>query len=122
MPDRKILLAASLLITLAIAAGAFGAHALKDVLTEYQKGVYEKAVFYQTTQAIAVLILGFNAGSKNIIIAAWLIIAGIIVFSGSLYLLVFSGIKLFGAITPLGGSSLIAGWGYLSYSFFKGKV
>lgn len=122
MKNSKILATAALLIATGIIAGAFGAHALKDILSEYQKGVYEKAVFYQITQALGVLILGFNSSSRNIIFSAYLIIAGIIIFSGSLYILTFSGIKIFGAITPIGGSSLIAGWLYLAWSFLKGKV
>ncbi len=94
---------------LAVALGAFGAHALKQTLA--QNGfadVWEKAVLYHLVHAVVLLVLAPRDPLP--LLAYCLILAGVIVFSGSLYLLAFSGVRWLGAITPLGGLSLLAGW------------
>jgi uncharacterized membrane protein YgdD (TMEM256/DUF423 family) len=100
---------ALLLIAIGVIAGAFGAHALKDSIAPERLEVFKTAVFYQITMATVLLILSNNPGTINryhkVILRT--LTAGIIIFSGSLYLLVLLDIPYFGAITPLGGSFII---------------
>lgn len=94
---------------LGVALGAFGAHLLQKHLASLQMtGVWEKAVFYHLIHAVVLLLL---AGRPTFPRLPWLFfLAGIILFSGSLYLLAYTGIRWLGAITPLGGLCLLAGW------------
>ncbi len=99
---------------LAVAMGAFGAHALKAVLAPEMLVVYKTAVTYQMWHALG---LGFIALLRHqkpterlIIYAGWLMFAGIILFSGSLYLLSLSGVKWLGMITPIGGVCFLSAW------------
>ena len=109
---------------LAVMLGAFGAHALKSSLDSYALSIFETAARYQMTHAIALLIVGVT-GMIGVLEQRWLnwaalaFLAGIIIFCGSLYLLAFSGVKWLGAITPLGGLMLMAGWLLLSIAAFK---
>ncbi len=108
---------AGILAFLGVAFGAFGAHALASRFGDYEKGVWQTAVFYHITHAVALLAFGIAltairplgeiAGANAI---GWLFVFGILVFSGSLYALALSGVKVLGAITPLGGLALLAGW------------
>ena len=108
---------------LAVGLGAFGAHGLKDLLI--QNGtidVWEKAVFYHFIHAMGVLVVSMipRAGSFSVGAASnvcWLLIAGVLVFSGSLYTLALTGVRSLGAITPIGGVCFIAGWLLLAYYF-----
>lgn len=94
---------------LAVGLGAFGAHALKETLELHHfTDVWNKAVLYQFVHAIALLVLASLPGANRA--ACWLFIAGIVIFSGSLYLLVLTNVKLLGAITPIGGLCFLAGW------------
>ncbi|WJY26564.1 DUF423 domain-containing protein [Sporosarcina trichiuri] len=101
---------------ISVALGAFGAHALADRLSAHYLDVWEKAVHYQMFHAIALLAVGILMSpslfgpSASLTWAGWLILAGIIIFSGSLYILSLSGIGILGAITPIGGVAFIAGW------------
>jgi uncharacterized membrane protein YgdD (TMEM256/DUF423 family) len=122
----KVLASGALLMAFAIAAGAFGAHALKDRLDEYSKGVYDKAAFYHLTHAMAILIVGLLSSQKLISEYAtekifFLFLGGIAIFSGSLYLLALSGVRWLGAITPIGGTLFIIGWIYLAYSTYLNR-
>jgi uncharacterized membrane protein YgdD (TMEM256/DUF423 family) len=92
-----------------VALGAFGAHALKDHLTALQMAsVWETAVLYHLVHAVVLLVL---AGRPVLARLAWIFfLVGIILFSGSLYVLAYTGIRWLGVITPLGGLSLLAGW------------
>lgn len=105
---------ASLMAGLAVALGAFGAHALKSRLTADRRETFETGVRYQMYHALGILAAALAAGqwaaSSWASAAAWLFVTGILLFSGSLYLLVFSGRRWLGAITPLGGIAFIAGW------------
>jgi uncharacterized membrane protein YgdD (TMEM256/DUF423 family) len=94
---------------LGVALGAFGAHALKDHLTSLNMvDVWQKAVFYHLIHAVVMLLL---AGRPVFARVPWtFFLVGIILFSGSLYLLAYTGIRWLGAITPFGGLSLLAGW------------
>ena len=110
----------SVLMALAVAAGAFGAHGLRNKLDAYSMSVYEKAVFYHFVHALGILLIAVLARTGAITSAgqgraAWLLFIGILIFSGSLYALAISGIRILGAITPIGGVAFIAGWLVLAY-------
>lgn len=105
---RGFLAAACLWAALAVALGAFGAHALQDRLTPERLGVWETAVRYQMYAALGVQLAALHrpTGSAGI----RLLFAGSLIFSGSLYLLCLTNVKWLGAITPIGGLGMIAGW------------
>lgn len=94
---------------LAVALGAFGAHGLKDVLVQNgTAAIWEKAVFYHFIHAIMLFLLARQ--KPFFTVAWWSFLAGILLFSGSLYLLAITSIKWLGVITPLGGAGFLAGW------------
>ncbi|WP_438314838.1 DUF423 domain-containing protein [Sporosarcina sp. FA9] len=101
---------------IAVVFGAFGAHALKDRLSEHYLAIWETAVQYQMFHAIGLILIGILMNSSilgpstQLSWAGYLILAGIIIFSGSLYVLSLSGIGILGAITPIGGVAFITGW------------
>ena len=103
--------------------GAFGAHGLKSLLTDAQLTIYHTSVDYQFIHALALLLLGalsHHQSPKAWQLSAILFIAGVFIFSGSLYLLVLTNIAWLGAITPIGGMSLIAGWAALLWGLRRG--
>ena len=105
--------------------GAFGAHALKEQLTEYGQSIYDKAVFYQMFHAIGIFIvtiIGNYYSSFNISIIVWAFVLGILLFSGSLYILALTQIKWLGAITPIGGMMFIVGWFLLFFKILKMQI
>ena len=107
---------------LSVAMGAFGAHALKDRVSEYSMAIYDKAILYQFFHAFGILFIGilgqlFNSEQFNI--CAVLFIIGILLFSGSLIILAITGIKWLGAITPIGGMLFIIGWFLLFFKILK---
>ncbi|WP_332651361.1 DUF423 domain-containing protein [Lysinibacillus sp. 54212] len=101
---------------LAVSLGAFGAHALKDILTEYSTGIWETAVQYQMFHAAALILIGILSSSKlfgevkRLKIATIVMNLGILFFSGSLFTLALTDIGKFGAITPIGGVLFLTGW------------
>lgn len=100
---------------LAVGFGAFGAHALKATLqTNGTADIWSTAVLYHLAHAVALVALALHPGTPRG--AAWLLIAGIVIFSGSLYLLAASNIRWLGAITPIGGLCFLAGWAWLIIS------
>ncbi len=108
----------------AVALGAFGAHGLRDKLDAYSLSVYEKAVFYHFVHALGILLVAILARTQLIGVAGqtrvgWLLLAGIVIFSGSLYVLAISGIRALGAITPIGGVAFIAAWLLLAYEALR---
>jgi uncharacterized membrane protein YgdD (TMEM256/DUF423 family) len=117
MPNRYFFPLAGILLALAIALGAFGAHALENVLTPERLKTWETAVHYHSWNSLGVLMLAMLNQSKpgKLDSAVWLIVAGIFIFSGSLYLLCLTDIGWLGAITPIGGVSLIAGWALFAW-------
>lgn len=112
--QRRWMALGAILTMLSVAIGAFGAHMLKDKIGASAIATYETGVQYHMIHALALLIVGLTAGqlgaSTKLQWAARLLFTGIIIFSGSLYVLSISGIKILGAITPIGGVSFIAGW------------
>ena len=114
---------ASLSGMLAVVFGAFGAHALKGKLDDQALKVFETAVQYHFYHTFALLVVGVIALNQPQTVllksSGWLFVIGILVFSGSLYLLSLTGVRWLGAITPLGGLALIAGWGCLAATGWK---
>ena len=104
----------SLLMFLGVALGAFGAHGLKGVLSPEGKQLYHTAVLYHLIHGLALLAVGWLATLKplNPLLprAGWLFVLGIVLFSGSLYLLAVTGIRKLGLITPIGGLAFLGGW------------
>lgn len=119
---KTILTLASVLLALAVAIGAFGAHGLKSHISEDMMQTYKTGVEYHFYHALGLLLIGVLSVSVPSSLLNWsaiLLIAGIILFSGSLYVLAITGIKWLGAITPLGGLSFIAGWILLMLAVWK---
>ncbi|KIL41270.1 membrane protein [Gordoniibacillus kamchatkensis] len=109
---------------LAVALGAFGAHALKSRLSPDMLDVYHTGVNYHIIHALALLLIAVLAdklGASSLVAASgWALFAGIVLFSGSLYALSLSGVKTLGAITPLGGVAFLAGWLCLAIAALRG--
>ena len=114
---------ASLSGMLAVMFGAFGAHALKGRLDDYALGIFQTAVQYHFYHSFALLAVGILALSQPQTVllksSGYLFLIGILVFSGSLYLLSFTGMRWLGAVTPLGGLAFIAGWACLAATGWK---
>ena len=115
---------AAFALATAVGIGAFGAHGLKDHLDAYSMGVYEKGVIYHFIHALGLLSIGvlmqMKALRQNLAgWAAWLLLSGILLFSGSLYVLAITGNRMWGAVTPLGGVAFIAGWILLALSALR---
>jgi len=106
----------SFVMFLTIAFGAFGAHALKNVLTDPMKVVYETAVRYQGLHGLALFVVAWlssRSSSSLIVAAGWSFLIGIVIFCGSLYVLCITEVKTWGAATPIGGVAFLAGWSLL---------
>lgn len=119
---KSILMTASVLLALAVALGAFGAHGLKSQLSTEMLQTWKTGVDYHFYHALGLLLIGILAVSFPSELVKWsaiLLTAGIVLFSGSLYALAISGIKWLGAVTPVGGLSFIAGWVLLFLAVWK---
>ena len=115
---------AAVLLAVAVGLGAFGAHGLKDKLDAYSMALWEKAVFYQFFHSLGMLVVPLFAKSGSLSATAatriaLVLCAGILLFSGSLYLLALTGIRTLGAVTPFGGVCFIAGWLMLACSLAR---
>jgi len=122
MDARKTLAVAGALIALATILGAFGAHALKAHLSQDKLAVYETAVRYHFFHALGLLAIGVLMRSVDGELLRWsalLVLVGIILFSGSLYLLTFGAPRFLGVVTPLGGLALIVGWGMFAVTMWR---
>ncbi|MEX2572466.1 MAG: DUF423 domain-containing protein [Gemmatimonadota bacterium] len=120
---RTFWMVGSLLALLAVAAGAFGAHALRERLSEDLLAVFETGARYHMYHALALLAAGWavNQWSGAYATAAgWLFIVGIVIFSGSLYVLALTGVRWLGAITPIGGAAFLVGWLCLALAAWRG--
>lgn len=127
---RRLIIVGTITIALAVIIGAFGAHGLKNQLTEHQLGIFETGNRYHFYHGFGLLILvGLlkYVSSSSIKVVTTLILIGILLFSGSLYLLAtrellnISSWKFLGPLTPIGGVFFIGGWLYLAYSAFMVK-
>ena len=120
--ERQIFAIGSILAGLGVVLGAFGAHALKASLTPTTLATFETGVRYQIYHGLGLLALAWaisNWPERRLVPAAWLLLAGTVVFSGSLYLLVLTGARWFGAITPVGGVALIVGWALAAWRILQ---
>jgi uncharacterized membrane protein YgdD (TMEM256/DUF423 family) len=117
--DRTFLLAAAVFGFLGVAFGAFGAHALKNRLSPDMLAIFETAVRYQMYHVFALLgvaaAIGHAGAARLLTLAGWAFVAGIVVFSGSLYALALTGTGILGAITPIGGLAFLIGWACLAF-------
>ena len=117
------LLLGSLNAMLAVMLGAFGAHGLKNILTADMLAVFNTGVQYHFYHALGLLVVGLIAtqlpASMQIKWSGWLMFVGIVLFSGSLYVLAITGLRCLGAITPIGGVCFILAWGMLAYAVYK---
>ena len=118
MNARLALGLAAVFLFAAVALGAFGAHALRTKLAPELMAVFQTAVQYHFWHALGLLAVGIlllqRPDSGALAAAAWLLVAGIVLFSGSLYLLALTGVRGFGAVTPVGGAAFLAAWAALA--------
>lgn len=121
--DRLFFLLGSLSAGVAVALGAFGAHALKSRLSPEMLAVYETGVRYQMFHALALLAVAWACTrwpSSVVTASGWLFVVGSVLFSGSLYALALTGVRGLGAVTPIGGVAWLIGWGCLAWTACKG--
>jgi uncharacterized membrane protein YgdD (TMEM256/DUF423 family) len=122
---RQTLLFASLWGFLGVALGAFGAHGLKSQLSPALLLIFETGVKYQIYHALALLgvtlLFPTDSAPRALVWASRLFSLGIVVFSGSLYLLSLTGVRAWGAVTPLGGLAFLSAWGCLAYYAWKSR-
>jgi uncharacterized membrane protein YgdD (TMEM256/DUF423 family) len=122
MSVRIAFLLTGILGAIAVGIGAFAAHKLKDVLSPYYLDIMDKAVKYQFYHVLAlglVAVLMDRYPEAGLGLVAWFFVAGILFFSGSLYMLTATQVKLWGAVTPIGGVGFIAGWLLLSWKMYS---
>lgn len=119
MMQSRFLLPAAIFGLLGVAMGAFGAHALKALLNDYQLDIYKTAVNYQMWHALLLGLIAVLPASKQLQWAGWCLIVGIVLFSGSLYLLAMSGLRWLGMITPLGGLAFLSAWALLAFAAYQ---
>ena len=122
---KNLFLSGVFFCALSVVMGAFGAHSLKDKLSQYSMSIYDKAVFYQFFHAIAILfvaVLNKIFDTQDFSISGILLIIGILLFSGSLFILAITDMKWLGAITPIGGTLFIVGWLILFIKILKIEI
>lgn len=121
MMGKWLLIIGALDAALAVALGAFGAHGLKARVSAERLAVWHTACEYQIYHALGILLIGLLAFqfSSHVLPSAWVLLVGSVIFSGSLYLLVLTNTPWLGAITPIGGVTLILGWCILAWQFFR---
>jgi uncharacterized membrane protein YgdD (TMEM256/DUF423 family) len=120
--DRLFVALGAISALVAVAAGAFGAHALRDRLAPDMLSVFEVGARYHMYHALALLVAAWAVGrwpGGAAMAAGWLFVAGTVIFSGSLYLLALTGQRWLGAITPLGGLAFILGWVALAWAALR---
>ncbi len=120
---RKIIIAGAVNAFLAVALGAFAAHGLKQHFGEYELRIWQTAVDYQMAHALGLILIGLLAKTLeiNLTKSGWIMLTGIILFSGSLYILSLTGIKALGMITPFGGMCFLIAWIWLGVAVYGHK-
>ena len=119
---NRVLFIGALLALIGVAAGAFGAHGLRPILSEKMMTVFETGVRYHLVHALAILIAGLSAHwfhHRVFVWAGWSFLIGILIFSGSLYTLALSEIRGLGILTPFGGLAFLIGWSFLAWGYWK---
>nr|WP_304187714.1 DUF423 domain-containing protein [Rhodothermus marinus]MBO2490865.1 DUF423 domain-containing protein [Rhodothermus marinus] len=119
---RTFLVLGAVLAGLAVALGAFAAHGLAPRVSPERLQTFETGVRYQMYHALALLLTGWllhQLGASGLSVAGWCFLAGIVLFSGSLYVLVLTDTPWLGAVAPLGGTAFILGWGMLAWSLWR---
>lgn len=118
---KVFIILGALCMMMSVGTGAFGAHGLEGKLSDKYMSVWEKAVNYQMYHGLGLILIGIISGTTSINVnwAGWLLFFGIVLFSGSLYILALTQIRILGAITPLGGVLFIVGWLMLIIATFK---
>lgn len=119
---RLFIMLGSLLGAIGVALGAFGAHGLRNRLDAPMLAVWETAVRYHLTHALALIAAAWVVDrfpARTGVWAGWLFLVGVVIFSGSLYLMALSGQRWLGAVTPIGGAAFILGWVLLAWSAWK---
>jgi uncharacterized membrane protein YgdD (TMEM256/DUF423 family) len=122
--ERLFVVAGAVSGMIGVAAGAFGAHALRARLPADLLAVFETGVRYQVYHALALVAAAWVVGrwpSAPAAWAGWLFLSGTLIFSGSLYLLALSGVRAWGAVTPLGGLAFLLGWASLAWAAASGR-
>jgi uncharacterized membrane protein YgdD (TMEM256/DUF423 family) len=114
----------AIMLAAGVGIGAFGAHGLQGKLDAYSMDIYQRAVLYHFIHALGLLLVGALTASGAVAgplarWSGWLLLAGIVLFSGSLYILALTGNRMLGAVTPFGGISFIAGWVVLALAAVK---
>lgn len=120
--NRTFVSLGAILAFLGVALGAFGTHALRERVTPKDLDTWNTGVQYHTLHAVSLVVIGLlcaHSGSKLVRTAGWLHIAGIAIFGGSLYVLVLTGQRWLGAVTPLGGLCFLSGWLTLAFGIQK---
>lgn len=117
----------AVMLALGVAIGAFGAHGLQGKLDDYSMNIYERAVLYHYIHALGILLVSalLSAHAISESLGRWagiLLLLGIVFFSGSLYTLAISGNRMWGAVTPIGGVSFIAGWVVLAFAGLRASA
>lgn len=128
MPSRRssqmLIAIGSLLAASAVAAGAFGAHMLKAVLDPSMLAAFETAARYQMYHALGIIAVGLAGQvceAPRVTVAAWFLLAGVLLFCGSLYGVALLGLRWLGAITPLGGLAFILGWSLFGWRMWQAQ-
>jgi uncharacterized membrane protein YgdD (TMEM256/DUF423 family) len=124
MRRRPFIALGAILAFFAIALGAFGAHGLKNMLSVEQLVIYRTAVDYHMWHSLGLVLIGLLTQQNNSPLlskAGWIMFAGVIIFSGSLYALSLTGISVLGAITPIGGLCFLIAWALIAYAFITSK-
>lgn len=122
MTERQLIILAALNMIAAVGAGAFGAHGLKQMISADLLAVWQTAVLYHLIHALGlfvVALLGARYGSSLFSTAGILMFAGIVMFSGSLYLLAITGTKWLGAVTPIGGVAFLVAWALVAWAAWR---
>lgn len=125
MNERQLLVAGALNMLAAVTLGAFGAHGLKAWVSADMLAVWETGVIYHLVHGLGLLIIALMMprldarGASSLAKAGTLMLAGIVLFSGSLYVLTLTGVKLIGVVTPFGGAAFLIAWGWVAWAAWR---
>lgn len=120
---KQIILLGACMMALGVVLGAFGAHGLKEKIPANLLAAYQAGVEYHFYHALGLILVGIMAfhfpQASGLRIGSWILFLGIVLFSGSLYVMALTGIRWLGAITPIGGTAFIVGWLWIVWSVFQ---